>query len=135
MKKVVLDTNLFIGGYWNKKSASYKIIDLCIKEKFIPVFTSQTKKEINFILNNIKAHQKYKKKIEKFFQNGKEIKNIKRLKIIKEDPEDDKFLECAKAAKADYIITNDRHLLNLKKFGKIKIIRPSNFIYHFQKSI
>ncbi len=91
------------------------------------------KKEINFILNNIKADQKYKKKIQKFFQIGKEIKNIKKLHIVSEDPEDNKFLECAKQARADYIISNDKHLLKIKKFGKIEVIRPKSFIEKYER--
>lgn len=130
-KKVVLDTNLFIGAYWNKKSASYKIIDLCIKRKIIPIFNLKIKKEVNFILGNIKVNQKYKNKIQKIFKIGEGVKNIKKLNIISEDLEDNKFLECAKAAKADYIITNDRHLLDLNKFGNTKIVRPSEFIHKF----
>jgi len=45
-----------------------------------------------------------------------------------EDPEDDKFIRCASAAGAKYIISGDRHLLALKKFQKIKILSPSEFI-------
>ena len=49
-------------------------------------------------------------------------------RIIKKDPEDDKFIRCALAGKAKWIIPGDRHLLALKTYQKIKILAPSDFL-------
>jgi putative PIN family toxin of toxin-antitoxin system len=46
-----------------------------------------------------------------------------RLKVILEDPDDDVVLNTAYKGKADYIVTGDRHLLALKKFKRIEIVR------------
>ena len=43
--------------------------------------------------------------------------------IVSEDPSDDKFIECAVNAKAGYIVSVDKHLLGLKEYEGIKIIR------------
>jgi uncharacterized protein len=45
------------------------------------------------------------------------------LKIndIKDDPTDNKFLVCAKEAAADFIVSGDKHLKDIKQFEKIKI--------------
>lgn len=51
-----------------------------------------------------------------------------KLYIVKEDPDDDKILECAIASSADFIVTYDKHLLRLKEFGKIRIITPEETI-------
>jgi len=47
---------------------------------------------------------------------------------IKDDPDDNKFLDCAVSASADYIISGDEHLLKLKEFRGIKIVSPAEFI-------
>jgi len=47
---------------------------------------------------------------------------------IKEDPDDNIILECAFAGKADYIVSGDKHLLELKKFKNIPIIKTSQFL-------
>lgn len=47
-----------------------------------------------------------------------------KVNIIKEDADDNKIIECALEGKADYIISYDKHLLNLKEYKKIKIISP-----------
>ncbi len=45
-----------------------------------------------------------------------------RIKVVKEDPEDDVVLATAYDGRADYVVSGDRHLLKLKKFRRIKIV-------------
>jgi putative PIN family toxin of toxin-antitoxin system len=49
-------------------------------------------------------------------------------RIIRKDPADDKFIRCALAGKAKFIISGDHHLLALKSYQKIKILSPSDFL-------
>lgn len=51
-----------------------------------------------------------------------------KLSVIKEDKPDNRILECAVAAKADFIVSGDKHLKALKEFGGIKIISASEFL-------
>lgn len=44
------------------------------------------------------------------------------------DPDDDRILECALAAKADVIVSGDSHLLDLKSFRGIPIMSPRQFL-------
>ncbi|HFC97425.1 MAG TPA: hypothetical protein ENJ40_03060 [Thermosulfurimonas dismutans] len=50
------------------------------------------------------------------------------LKIEISDPEDLKFLECAVALKAQFVISGDRDLLALRAFGSVKILSPAEFL-------
>ncbi|MBI3943581.1 MAG: putative toxin-antitoxin system toxin component, PIN family [Chloroflexi bacterium] len=50
------------------------------------------------------------------------------VEVIGADPEDNKFLECAVAGSADYIISGDLHLLQLKAYRGIQILAPAAFI-------
>ena len=47
---------------------------------------------------------------------------------ICEDPDDDKFIECAIAGKCDIIVSGDKHLLKLEKHEGIKILKPRDFM-------
>ena len=49
-------------------------------------------------------------------------------RVIKDDPSDDKFLECAVAGKAACIVSGDKHLLKLSEFRGIRILTPRQFI-------
>jgi len=50
------------------------------------------------------------------------------VEMIKEDPDDNKFLECSLKANADYMISGDQHLLGLRRFKSIEIISPKEFL-------
>jgi len=63
-------------------------------------------------------------KILKIFQM---VTPKEKVDIIKDDETDNKIIECAIAANAQYIITYDKHLLELKRFRNIEIILPKEF--------
>ncbi len=46
------------------------------------------------------------------------VQPVKRVDVISADPTDNRILECAVAAGADYIVTGDKHLLRLLAFTK-----------------
>jgi putative PIN family toxin of toxin-antitoxin system len=54
-----------------------------------------------------------------------------RVDAVKEDPTDNRILECAAAANSDYLVTGDRHLLKLGRFGSARIVRPAEFLEIF----
>ena len=54
--------------------------------------------------------------------------------VIKRDPDDDKILACAVAARAEWLISGDDHLLSVKRYKGIRIITPSQFSRSWEKS-
>jgi putative PIN family toxin of toxin-antitoxin system len=51
-----------------------------------------------------------------------------KLEVVKDDPDDDKIVECAVTAGSDYIVTGDRHLLKLKQYDSIHIVKVADFL-------
>ena len=49
------------------------------------------------------------------------------ITAVDDDPDDDKFLEAAVAGNVDYIVSGDRHLLDLGSFRGIEIVEPRAF--------
>lgn len=125
--KLVLDTNLFVAAHFKKKSASVKIIDLCLMNKFKVYFSESIFKELVFILKNIRAPREYKEKIFELFEKATSIKP-KRVWLVEDDPDDNKFLGTAWAAGANYLLTSDKHLLKIKEFKETKILKPIDFL-------
>lgn len=127
--KVVLDTNIFVSStFW--QGDPHKIIKLAI-DKIIEIYISPE------ILNELEKVLKRDFKEDKEFidrqtalilEYGNLVRPINKLNIVKEDPDDNKIIECAFTAKADFIITNDNHLLKLKEALEIKIIKPKEFL-------
>jgi putative PIN family toxin of toxin-antitoxin system len=56
------------------------------------------------------------------------VEPTERLTVVKDDPGDDKIVECAAAAGSDYLVTGDRHILKLGSHGKTQIVRPVEFL-------
>jgi putative PIN family toxin of toxin-antitoxin system len=54
----------------------------------------------------------------------------RRLRIVHEDDADNRILECAEEAKADFVVTGDRkHLLPLGRYGCTAIVSPRDFAF------
>ncbi|MBI4130649.1 putative toxin-antitoxin system toxin component, PIN family [Candidatus Roizmanbacteria bacterium] len=129
MIKVVLDTNVYLSGiiFGGKP----KIILSLIQSNKLQNYTSL---QILLELSD-KLHQKFlwtaldvQYALKAISITSIVIKPKLPLTVIRQDPTDNKILECARDAKVDYIITGDKHLLQLKRFGGIEIVRPGEFL-------
>jgi len=130
-RRVVLDTNILISGIgWS--GSPKDVIEAFLKGEFILLISESLLNELERILNYKKFYfiPGYLKEslIRNLLKAAEFVKTKKKLDIIKEDPEDNKVLECALFGKADYIVTGDKHLLKLCKFNNIKILTPIEFL-------
>ena len=50
------------------------------------------------------------------------------VSVVREDEADNRILECARAAGAGAIVTGDHHLLELRRFGGVRITTPREFL-------
>ena len=126
--KVVLDTNLFVAARFNPGSSSARIIDGCLEKKYEVISSPRLRREAESILKNVKASEEFRMKARRLFKGAYVIKPAKRVRLIREDPADNKFLECAVGGRADYLVTSDRHLLRLGRFKGTKICKPGQFL-------
>lgn len=60
------------------------------------------------------------------------IKPVQRLKVLSDDP-DKRILECAVESDADLIVTGDRHLLGLKSYEGLAVVRLRDFLRSFPR--
>jgi hypothetical protein len=50
------------------------------------------------------------------------------IAVVTADPEDDKILACARAARAGWLVSGDQHLLALRQYRGIRIVTPQMFL-------
>jgi len=124
---VVLDTNLFVAAFWNRHSASAEILTACLEGRARPYYTQSIRRELLLILRNIKASESYRQRVAGILDAAVEVHAAGGLSVVADDPDDDKFLECARAVPADYLVTSDDHLLQLGQFGATRILKPTEF--------
>lgn len=137
--KVVLDTNIWISIFFNKILS--KEFDELFRSEKIEVFVSE---EILKEMARILEYPKIKSILERveidsrevlgeIVRRSKVVNPKKKLDVIKEDPEDNKFLECAIESGAEYIVSGDKHLLKAGEFKGIKIVSAREFLEKFLK--
>ena len=57
------------------------------------------------------------------------------IRAVDSDPDDDKFLECAVAGGAEFVVSGDRHLLDLGSYQGIQILPPAAFLAYLETGI
>jgi len=126
---VVLDTNIFISSiFW--EGSSYRIVRKAIAREIIVFISDEIVNEIRRVLARgfSLAKQEIKSIIDSVAYFTHLIKPKEKVAVVKEDPDDDRILECALACGAKFIISYNKHLLKLKGFRDIKIITPEEFL-------
>lgn len=58
----------------------------------------------------------------------KPVRIRRRLSVVKRDPDDDKFLECAVSGRAKYLVTGDSELKALHSYRKVRILNVAEFL-------
>ena len=133
-KKIVIDTNCLISAFgWNGNPR--KTLKMTIKNKAVQFISAQTFDEFCRVLDYPKFgfSENRKNRLKTLVLKISEITiPTKRINLVKDDPEDNKLLECAESSKADYIITGDKHLLKLKEFKGTKIVKSKEFLEAMQ---
>lgn len=130
--RVVIDTNIFISSFFNPNGNPKRVIDLWKNGKITICITEEILKEYVKVLAGLGFSNE--PELEELLGLFKKKNNIiyiastPKFNLIKDDPDDDKFIECTVAARAQYIISGDKHLLNLKTFQNITVISPSEFL-------
>jgi putative PIN family toxin of toxin-antitoxin system len=128
--KVVIDTNVFVSSFLGGNPQ--KIIDLWKNEKITLCLSSAILDEYINVLSRIGLKNENElEELLSLFSTGFNILFITKtpkVKIIKNDPDDDKFIECALALKADAVITGDREVLALKEYMGIRMLTPKQFL-------
>lgn len=130
--RVVFDTNVFISAFVIPGSQGERAFSLARPRRF-ELFTSIA------ILTETAGRLG-----EKFGQDEADVKDALRLssrvaQVVKpsrrvaaiEDEPDNRILECAVEARADLVVTGDRHLLKLKRFEATSIVRLADFLRLF----
>jgi putative PIN family toxin of toxin-antitoxin system len=124
--KVVLDTNVLIDGFRDDYSYEKQIIDEIRTGKIEAFANRQTLQENKLILSRLVDNPQYERELNDFFSQITMVVNRRKIHVVR-DPEDNKILESAVEAGAEYLITKDSDLLDMKKYEDIQMISPQAF--------
>ncbi|MBF0607056.1 MAG: putative toxin-antitoxin system toxin component, PIN family [Candidatus Magnetobacterium sp. LHC-1] len=135
MLKVLLDANIFVSALIKPYSNPSMILNMVREGRVRLLLSGTIIYEVRRVLSYARIrriHRFTDEQIDEFVKDLSEFAiitpgNIK-VDVIKDDPADNKYIECAIEGQADYIVSGDRHLTNLKHFQGINIVDPAMFI-------
>ncbi len=132
--RVVLDASTVVSGVIGGVSA--EVLDLLKERAFEAIVSEEILQEYTEVLHRPKFGFPLwviNDILDYLRTEGIWVSPQKKLKMIKEDPDDNKFLEAALEGKADYILSGDKHLLALGEFEGISIIGSREFLEILKK--
>ncbi|MEZ4180434.1 MAG: putative toxin-antitoxin system toxin component, PIN family [Candidatus Doudnabacteria bacterium] len=124
--KIVIDTNVIIDGIKDEYSYEKQILDAVIKGEIEAYANHGTISENKLIIRKLLNNTEYKQEMNDLFGQINMVTNRRQINIVR-DPEDNKILESAVEAQADYLVTRDNDLLSLGSYEQIKIATPAEF--------
>jgi uncharacterized protein len=129
MLKVVIDTNVFISAFYLPDSRPAEVVFLARRKRILNCISPQILKEIERILQKklLWDNAKTESAVRQIRNFSEMVHPKERLAVIADDP-DNRILECAVEGQAEFIISGDKHLLNLKAYQGIAIVTPVNFL-------
>jgi putative PIN family toxin of toxin-antitoxin system len=132
--RVVFDANVFISAFVVRGSSAERVFLWAQQRRFglctsVPILT-ETARKLRDKFNQADADITAALKL--ISRASTVYKPSVRVSVLADTP-DNRILECALAAAADVIVTGDRHLLKLKKYQNIPIIRLADLLRMFPK--
>jgi putative PIN family toxin of toxin-antitoxin system len=132
--KVVLDANVWISALlWGGKPA--EIAKAAEKGQFVIFLSEEIAGEISQVLAYPRIAKVYQAAglrredlVEAVLKIGKFVQVTRKAHVVVEHPADDKFIECALAANAEYIVSGDKHLLKVGSYKKPQILSVNEFL-------
>ncbi|MBI2170912.1 MAG: putative toxin-antitoxin system toxin component, PIN family [Chloroflexi bacterium] len=133
--KAVIDTNVVVSWLISPAGTPARTFNLLYERAFQPVVSREILAEYRRALlyeRVARRHRFTPNEIDHRLEELRELAVIvepqTRLHVIPDDPDDNKFLECAVEGEADYIVSGDRHLLKLGRYQGIEILPPAVFV-------
>jgi putative PIN family toxin of toxin-antitoxin system len=133
--RVVIDTNVFISSFFG--GIPKDIINLWKNSKVTLCLSQEIVEEYIEVLNRLGLKDKKEiRKLTKLFAEGyNSLFSAKtpKIEIVVDDPDDNKFIECAVALDSKIIISGDKHLKEIKKYIDIEIVSPREFVDRYNR--
>ncbi len=131
LKRVVLDTNVLISSLLFRGELA-GIVELWKKGRIVPVVSRETFDELRSVLHYPKfrlvedeIRVSIREEVLPFFEV---VETEGTAEGACKDPDDDKFIACALAASANFIVSGDKDLCDVGSYRSIRIIRASELL-------
>jgi hypothetical protein len=133
--RIVLDTNQFVSALISPAGNPARIMDSWRQGKVELAVSPSVLNEVHNVLHRPHIKRKYhltdldiKRYVLLLEQYALIVPGLVRVNVVLDDPNDNIIVACALEAEADYLVSGDRHLLDLGEIKGIPIVRASEFL-------
>lgn len=125
--RVVLDTNILISAFVFPGGAPEGVYRSALEGGLVLVTSPALLAEFGRVLPPKFGWEpaRAREAVAHVARNTTVVRPTMTLHVVGDDPSDDRVLEAAAAGKADAIVSGDRHLLRLRTWEGIEILRPA----------
>jgi putative PIN family toxin of toxin-antitoxin system len=132
MRRVVIDTNCLL-AILPSRSLYHKVWIDFLEERLEICVSNDILMEYEEILSQ-KTSSFFADAIIKALLNRKNLVRVSptwRFRLISQDPDDNKFVDCAITGQAEFLVSNDKHFLELKDidFPAVNIVTLQEFVH------
>ena len=135
--RVCLDTNVLVQAF-SHNPAWRPLLNAMVQGRFEMVVSNEMMTEYQEVVTRQSGSARWnlvESLLSRLFSEHGTLLYIEphfRFQVITADPDDNKFVDCAIAAQADFIVTDDEHFGKLRTAGyRPQPIKPADFIQHF----
>ena len=130
MLRVTADSNIYVSALIARRGNPYEFLQLARAGKIRLAVSDAILDEVADVLERKfgwtpEDIAEARRQIEGFAQK---VRPTVVLAAVKDDPDDDRILECAAAAHSDYVVTGDKHLLRLGRYDSMRIVNVADFL-------
>ncbi len=135
--RVVFDTNIFVRALINPKGINARLVQSL--DRYLVITSLAILEEVVEVLSQPNL---LGSKAIAWLDADRAIELLRRAPLVTptitvtvcRDPDDDKFLEAAVTAKADYLVTGDKDLREIDEYEGVKIRYPGEFLRELTQS-
>jgi putative PIN family toxin of toxin-antitoxin system len=136
---VVLDSVVLVSVFLTEEGLAAELFAECVKKTDLCTAEEILQETRRVLLEKDHIRNKYAyhdREVERFIELVREkcmvASELPLLRVIERDPKDDMIIACAVATQADYIVSRDLDLLDLKAYRGIQIVSPKDFVQYLR---
>jgi uncharacterized protein len=132
----VFDTNVLISALLSTTSNPFRCVALARIGQIESVTCQEILNEFSekLIIKFKFSQEKAQAAIEEVRSFSRLVEISTELRAVPADPDDDMVVECAVVGGATHIVTGDKHLLSLRKYQEVAIVKATEFVVLLSQS-
>jgi uncharacterized protein len=128
--RVTCDTNVIISAL-NFSGNPSRILDMAADGTIRLAVSDDILNEVERVLRRPKfgwSQERIDNAIQEIAAFTEHVEPKQRIDIVKDDPTDNRIIECAAASGSEYLVSGDKHLLKVGQYQGVKIVTPADFV-------